>query len=101
MEEMEALASPILTLVSECCIVGSDQRVETDRLYTAWTTWCARTGLPAGSAAEFGRKLAAAVPTVEKKRFGNGRDGGYRPWGYQGIGLRTGSGTFDESLAAE
>jgi putative DNA primase/helicase len=101
MDEMEALASPILTFVAECCIVGPDQRVETDPLYSAWTMWCARTGLPAGSTAEFGRKLAAAVPTLERKRFGNGREGGDRPWGYQGIGLRNGTGTFDEALAAE
>jgi putative DNA primase/helicase len=86
-EEIEASASPVKSFVDELCVVAPERRVDTDQLYAQWGLWCLRNGHPTGSQSEFGRKLNAAVPSLERKRATYGNP---RPWGYIGIGLREG-----------
>lgn len=85
-EAIEASASPMLSFVEARCVVGARELVECGQLYRTWTSWCLLNGHKPGSDAEFGRKLRAAVPSVERTR--RGRSGEYRPWFYEGVGLR-------------
>ena len=58
------LASPVSAFVRDCCTRGREHRVDRDRLYGAWKTWCFDSGHESGSKATFGRNLAAVVPDL-------------------------------------
>lgn len=82
-EELEELSSPVSTFVTEHCVVGVGNRVAVSALYQEWTTWCAANGHDfVTTAATFGRDLAAAFPSVIRRRGANGTN----PF-YEGIRL--------------
>ena len=37
---LEDLSSPISAFIRDTCVVGGDQGVEVDALWTAWKSWC-------------------------------------------------------------
>jgi putative DNA primase/helicase len=84
-QQLEDLSSPIAAFIRDRCVVGADQHVETDGLWTAWKSWCQDDNRHPGTKAVFGRDLKAAVPTVKRVRL---RDGDDRDYAYDGIGLR-------------
>lgn len=83
-QELEELSSPVSAFVRDRCIVGSNHREESSRLYEAWVTWCAGEGRThPGTRPGFCRDLSAAVPTISRRR-----GSGNFPF-YEGIALRT------------
>jgi putative DNA primase/helicase len=72
-QELEELSSPVASFVgSECALdprKGAPQAsVECGVLYAKWREWCEQQGIEhPGDAANFGRKLKAAFPSVETK----------------------------------
>ncbi|MDC8973988.1 DNA primase family protein [Mycobacterium marinum] len=58
------LASPVSAFVRDSCALGTGMRVERDRLYIAWKSWCEDNGHEPGAKATFGRNLSAVVPDL-------------------------------------
>src|SRR5262249_49078341 len=83
---MRDLASPVGAFVREKCVLGSDDEVEVDALYTAYKNWCQAGEYPKSDKASFGRNLRAACPSVRKARP---RDESKRYHVYAGIRLRS------------
>jgi putative DNA primase/helicase len=82
-QDIEDLSSPVAAFVRDRCTVGPAQTVLCGDLYGAWTSWCATEGRSMPSTQQvFGRDLAAAVPSVRRRRS----TGGKCPR-YEGIGL--------------
>jgi putative DNA primase/helicase len=85
MQELEDLGSPISAFLREKCVVDASQTVGCTELFGAWQGWCVAQGRDhPGTAATFGRDLRAAVPTLQRVRFGTRED---RDWHYKGVGL--------------
>jgi phage/plasmid primase, P4 family, C-terminal domain len=86
-EQMDELASPVMSFAGERCIVDADEllhRVSCQSLYTAWCAWSIAKGLKPTSDATFGRDLTAAFPQIRRFRP---RENDCRIWTYAGIGL--------------
>ncbi len=88
-QQLEDLSSPILAFVRDCCVVGLHE-VEVDVLWHAWRTWCESDNRHPGIKEVFGRDLRAAVPTVRRVKCRRGTE---RVYAYEGIALRSDSGT--------
>jgi putative DNA primase/helicase len=82
---LQDLASLVQAFVRGQCIVGPQHPVRVDTLYGAWCGWTELNGHPKLAKQTFGRDLAAAVPSVRKRRP---RDGESREHWYVGITLR-------------
>ena len=78
------LSSPVSAFLDECCEVRSEAEVKRNDLQLAWHMWCNDNGHVAGSAADFGRKLRAAVPRIDDQQR---RTSGCRDRWYVGVGL--------------
>ena len=88
--EIEDMGSPVAAFVRDVCTVDTTAEVDTDQLFAAWRTWCAREGIDRpGTKAHFGRDLRAAVQSI-KVRQPRGVEGRQRV--YAGIGLSRGTG---------
>lgn len=88
-QELADLGSPIGAFVREACTQGAGAEVGVDQLFTAWRVWCADQGVErAGTKAQFGRDLNAAVPGLN---ITQPRVDGDRVRVYVGLGLRTGT----------
>jgi putative DNA primase/helicase len=87
-DELADLGSPIGAFLRDRCDVGPGYAVETDTLYSAWTTWCGeqRRDHP-GTVQMFGRDLRAAVPGLDTTRPRNAETGERLRY-FQGVGLR-------------
>jgi putative DNA primase/helicase len=85
-EELKHLTSPVIQFIEECCLVGQDQWAPTSLLYEAWCKWSASRHQDPGTEEALVPKLKAAVPGLKKCRPRH--EGGDRPRGYKGIGLR-------------
>ena len=83
-QDLEELSSPVHAFVREHCVTGPGHRVDLDRLYQIWTSWCQQEGRTVVThKGTFGRDLVAAVPGVRRRR-----GTGLTPF-YDGIGLRS------------
>jgi putative DNA primase/helicase len=58
---MRDLSSPVSAFVRERCEVGADKRIEVDKLYPAYKSWCEDNEHPKSSKQVFGRDLRAVV----------------------------------------
>jgi putative DNA primase/helicase len=79
------LASPVKAFIRECCVVGSDQEVSVDELYSAWKLWAEDNGHGRKTKQTLGRDLRAALPRLRVERP---RDGVDRVRVYQGVALK-------------
>jgi putative DNA primase/helicase len=82
--QLEDMGQPVKVFVRETCKIGGG-RVAKDELFRAWQTWCASNGEHAGSNANFGKALHAAVAglRVAQPRGADGR----HFYAYEGITL--------------
>jgi putative DNA primase/helicase len=84
--DLEDLGSPIGAFARERCNVAPGLSVEVNKLFQAWSEWCAQNGRDkAGMTQTFGRGLRAAVPGLKVTRL---REGDDRVRLYEGIGLK-------------
>jgi putative DNA primase/helicase len=83
-EELEALASPVVAFVRDRCSLDSRAKITPDKLYSAWRNWCEMTGCKPGTLHIFGRDLKSALPLLCITRP---RENGARVRYYQGIEL--------------
>lgn len=68
-EEIEELASPVSVFINDCCIVDSEARVYTQRLYDRFKGWCEHEGRTfVVNSANFGKELRACCPSVKARR---------------------------------
>ena len=52
MASMKNLSSPVSTFIADCCVLGAESKIPSERLYCTYEKWCERTGRhPADSAA--------------------------------------------------
>jgi putative DNA primase/helicase len=66
---LEDITSQVAAFVRSECVEGGDIRITKRRLYDAWCRYCQERGWKwASSDAEFGRKLRAAIPTLNETR---------------------------------
>lgn len=85
-QQLEDLASPIGAFIREECETGTGHRVETSRLFHAWSSWCERHGRDRpGTAQTFGRDLRAALPWL---KMSQPRQGEERLRFYEGLRLK-------------
>jgi putative DNA primase/helicase len=85
-QELEDLASPIGAFIRDRCELGPACSIAVDRLYEAWSEWCAQQGRDhPGTKQTFGRDLRAAIPELGVTQSGIHADR-YRI--YQGIRVR-------------
>src|SRR5262249_54205045 len=75
---------PVQAFLEGCCRVAPSLWTKTEVPREAWMKWCAANGHEPGSDSNFGAKLRAADPRVERRRR---REGGGQPYGYAGVGL--------------
>ena len=65
--ELSDLASPMKSFVLDMCELGSNHRVNTNKLFDAWREWCVSEGRDyPGDRAGFGRQLRAVVPKLKR-----------------------------------
>ncbi len=84
-DELADFGSPVRAFINDRCRLGVGNQVDTDALYETWNQWCTEEGRDyPGNRREFGRKLNAAVPQVQRRRL---RDGDSRKYVYSGVGL--------------
>jgi len=83
-EDLMRLTSPITAFIEECCVLGPDQEICRDKLYTHYETWCDRNRHVVPSREVFGRNLKAKLPTLGRRQP---RIDGKQRWFYTGIGL--------------
>lgn len=92
-EELANLGSPIMSFVSDCCVVGPNEAVDTVDLYSRWKMWCEQQGRHSpGTQAMFGRDLRSKLTKVKRKKS---RIGGMHR-DYVGIGLKRGTSTVED-----
>jgi putative DNA primase/helicase len=85
-QQLEDLASPIGAFIREECETGAGHRVETSRLFQAWSSWCEGHGRDrTGTAQTFGRDLRAALPWL---KLSQPRQGEERLRFYEGLRLK-------------
>ena len=77
-DDFDKGTSGIRRFISECCTTGPDQRVDRDRLFSAWKLWCGgENRKDAGTREDFGRNLRAALDgnlgTERPRGSGEGR----------------------------
>ena len=82
-DDLGALSSPVADFVNECCVVGPNERVVIDVVFTAWSRWCEDNDHRPGSKTAFGVSLRAVMPRLETSRG----TGAPRKREYVGIGL--------------
>ena len=83
---MRDLASPVAAFVREKCDINAAKKVEVERLYGAYKTWCEFNEHPKATMQIFGRDLRTAVPSVRRTRPRTDSD---RHYVYVGIDLRS------------
>ncbi len=81
------LSSPVMAFLHDGCEVGSGHWTRADVLRAAWVKWCEQHGHEPGSEANFGAKLRAVNPLIERTRR---REGGRQHYGYVGVRLDAG-----------
>ncbi len=81
---MRDLASPVAAFVRESCRIEAAKEITIDDLYAAYCLWAADNGHAKPTKQNFGRFLAAAVPSI---RVARPRDGEARRRRYRGIDL--------------
>ncbi len=62
-QQLQDLGRPVTVFLRETCAVGGG-RVAKSELFRAWQTWCNTNGEHAGTNANFGKALHAAVPSL-------------------------------------
>ncbi len=68
LDDFRRLSSPVGAFLEECCRVGSGLAIRTVDLRRAWAEWCHRNGHEPGGEANFGTKLRAVDPRIERAR---------------------------------
>ncbi len=77
--QMNQMASPVAAFIQDRCEVNESLKTPCRDLYSEWCDWCDSVGLTHGSAADFGKQVAAAMPTLKRTRStGN-------VWIYKGV----------------
>lgn len=85
-QELDDIGNPVGAFVRDYCVVGPDQTIQVDDLYAMWGAYCAQYGYDRpGDVQNFGRDLAAAVPSIKTKQR---RKDGARSRCWIGIGQR-------------
>ena len=84
-DEMDVLAAPTKAFVNAVCVIGANEEVDGDELWSHWESWRENSGGRAVSRNWFGRNLRTAVPGLRQVR---GRDGDERKRRYIGIGIK-------------
>jgi putative DNA primase/helicase len=80
--EMRDLASPVAAFVRQRCVLGDNNSVVADELYTAFKQWAEDSGYRVISRETFGRDLRASALGVRRVQVRAGKD---RYWRYEGI----------------
>ena len=96
-EDFAALSSPVLSFVTDWCVINEEETVTCSDLYGAWSGWCEKNGHKRSSRNRFGVSLKAAFPQIERVRE---YSDGTRPWTYKGIGLNTSAENFTTCVNA-
>lgn len=87
-DSIREAASPVLTFVSECIVMGAGLTATPDDLYAEWCAFCVREGTKdPGNSRSFGRKLAAALPGIGRKYIKDDKRRSVRV--YDGISIAT------------
>ena len=63
-DEMTELSSPVKAFLRDCCERRPNGEVPADRLRQRYAEWCRSRGIPVPDAAQFGRDLKAAEPSI-------------------------------------
>ncbi|RDB46826.1 DNA primase family protein [Tsukamurella tyrosinosolvens] len=82
--QLDDLASPTSAFVRDRCELTPGQRVWSDELYRAWCAWSEEGGARPTTERVFGRDLAAAAPSVRRRRASPSQG---RRYFYDGISL--------------
>ncbi len=83
-EQMNELASPIMSFVTDRCDVGDEYSVPIPDIYANWCDWCKDAGRDANTVQTFGRDLVALLPRLHMRNL---RMGAHRQRVYDGIKL--------------
>ncbi len=84
-DQLNELASPILSFVEDSCDVGDQYEIPVQELYGAWCAWCIEVGREPSTVQTFGRDLIALLPRLRPRQI---RFGATRLRLYQGVRLR-------------
>lgn len=85
-DELRAIANPLLPFIAEYCDIGSKQDVLKGDLYKVYDNWCAANDEVLHPREQFGKYLRLAVPNVTVKRPDSSKRETDR---YVGVGLKT------------
>lgn len=83
-EQLNELASPILSFVEDKCEVDDRFEIAVSDLYKGWCDWCQEVGRDATTVQTFGRDLTALLPRLKRRQM---RLGAHRERVYEGIRL--------------
>jgi P4 family phage/plasmid primase-like protien len=103
-DAIEMLGAPIKAFIRDACIVGPEQSVTVDKLFSAYQVWCEEEGRrDPGSKEWFGRNLHSAVPGLRiiKPQIRDDEEPWKRVRLYQGIGLAKPEEDIGEQLRRE
>src|SRR5262249_35788292 len=84
LDDFTRLSSPVKAFLDECCRVDPSLSTRAGALRGAWGRGGEANGHAPGSDSNFGAKLRAADPRVERRRR---REDGGQPYVYAGVGL--------------
>ena len=84
MQELEESSSPVKAFLKEKCVIGPNENIPVQRLWSMWEEWNRSTGHRQGAQAWFFRDLRAAIPHLTKRSL---RDGAKRVQTYFGVGI--------------
>ena len=86
-QQLNELASPILSFVEDRCEVDDRYEVPVNDLYRGWCDWCTEVGREPSTTQTFGRDLTALLPRLHRRQL---RMGAHRERVYEGIRLSNG-----------
>lgn len=84
MQQLNELASPILSFVEDKCEVDDRYGIAVNDLYKGWCNWCNDVGRDPTTTQTFGRDLSALLPRLTLRQV---RIGAHRERRYEGIRL--------------
>jgi P4 family phage/plasmid primase-like protien len=83
-QQLNELASPILSFVEDRCEVDYCYTITVQDLYSGWCEWCKEVGREPSTTQTFGRDLSALLPRLRLRQI---RLGAHRERKYEGIRL--------------
>lgn len=83
-QQLNELASPILSFVEDRCEVDDRYETSVNDLYRGWCDWCQEVGREPSTTQTFGRDLTALLPRLHRRQL---RMGAHRERVYEGIRL--------------